>query len=660
MNNITASNANITGKISSTEGDIGGWELASGSLVSYAANAFGGFITASFSSTAPRGVVLSNRDYTVNTYSTTAPRSVIFKKQMTVGSQKVQDYNVIMSNTGSEHAISHGSSQYYMGRQSFQDHGLYTDTWKRNNWMDDGVYSWVQIRINSGSSSDSHGKTANINSMGAGTSGTGIYMGTQQIPLHQGGKPTLMIRAADGYISGSKYSQWTVGRINLTGGAFGIAADIDGSVDIDGVLSLPNITNVSASLAGATAGGGMSNFGLAGDGGSTQNITSGNTLTIAGGSGITTTAADTYTVSVAVHAATISGSLGSNASLIRSLTATGISGSSDITSVSSSLAGRLTTEEANVDTLQGRTLTAGSGLTGGGTLASDRTFNVGAGTGVTVNANDVAIGQDIATTSKPLFAAVSSSGDISGSATSTGSFGALNIDGGHFTSASLAAGGGGSGTVDVSGTPANNQIAVWTDADTLEGESTVTYESSALKVAAFLDVNEYIRHNGDNDTWIRFQNDNVAIQAGASVAWQFNNSPELSGSATSTGSFGYVHSAGAIRAGDDVIAYYSSDERLKNNIITIQNPIDKVKQLRGVEYEWNGLQHNYPSGSKDTGIIAQDVQKVLPQIVKEKKGGYLGVRHDRLVGLLVESVKEQQEQIDELKKEVEELKNDSS
>ena len=98
--------------------------------------------------------------------------------------------------------------------------------------------------------------------------------------------------------------------------------------------------------------------------------------------------------------------------------------------------------------------------------------------------------------------------------------------------------------------------------------------------------------------------------------------------------------------------------RLKNNIITIQNPIDKVKQLKGVEYEWNGLQHTYPSGSKDTGIIAQDVQKVLPQIVKEKKGGYLGVRHDRLVGLLVESVKEQQEQIDKLKKEVEELKND--
>ena len=130
-----------------------------------------------------------------------------------------------------------------------------------------------------------------------------------------------------------------------------------------------------------------------------------------------------------------------------------------------------------------------------------------------------------------------------------------------------------------------------------------------------------------------------------------------SGSFQHTGSLSVSNT---IRAGADVIAYYSSDERLKNNIKPIKKPIYKLKKLKGVEYEWNGLQNTYPSGSKDTGIIAQDVQKVLPQIVKERKDGYLGVRHDRLVGLLIEGIKEQQEQIDELKKEVEELKNGSS
>ena len=64
--------------------------------------------------------------------------------------------------------------------------------------------------------------------------------------------------------------------------------------------------------------------------------------------------------------------------------------------------------------------------------------------------------------------------------------------------------------------------------------------------------------------------------------------------------------------------------------------------------------------SLDSGVIAQDVQKVLPQLVRENHGGYLGVKHDRLVGLLIESIKEQQEQINELKQEMKELKNGST
>ena len=115
-----------------------------------------------------------------------------------------------------------------------------------------------------------------------------------------------------------------------------------------------------------------------------------------------------------------------------------------------------------------------------------------------------------------------------------------------------------------------------------------------------------------------------------------------------------IHSTG------DVVAFYVSDERLKNNIQEIPNALEKVKSLRGVEFNWNELQDTYPSGSLDSGVIAQDVQKVLPQLVRENHGGYLGVKHDRLVGLLIEGVKEQQKQIDELKQEVKELKNGST
>ena len=78
-----------------------------------------------------------------------------------------------------------------------------------------------------------------------------------------------------------------------------------------------------------------------------------------------------------------------------------------------------------------------------------------------------------------------------------------------------------------------------------------------------------------------------------------------------------------------------------------------------MEFNWNDEQQTYPSGSLDSGVIAQDVQKVLPQLVRTNSTGFLGVKHEKLVGLLIESIKEQQEQIDELKKEVKELKNGS-
>ena len=125
-------------------------------------------------------------------------------------------------------------------------------------------------------------------------------------------------------------------------------------------------------------------------------------------------------------------------------------------------------------------------------------------------------------------------------------------------------------------------------------------------------------------------------------------------------SVGGTISGSLIRSSGDVVAFHSSDKRLKDNIRTIEEPIYKLRQLKGVEYEWNNKQDTYPSGSLDSGIIAQDVQKVLPQLVKEKEDGYLGVRHDRLVGLLVEAIKDQQDQIDEMKEQIKELKDGSS
>ena len=119
-------------------------------------------------------------------------------------------------------------------------------------------------------------------------------------------------------------------------------------------------------------------------------------------------------------------------------------------------------------------------------------------------------------------------------------------------------------------------------------------------------------------------------------------------------------SGSLINSSGDVVAFNASDKRLKDNIKVIKEPIEKIKQLRGVEYQWNEKQNTYPTGSLDSGIIAQDVQKVLPQLVKERGDGYLGVRQERLVGLLVESIKDQQDQIDDLRKQIKEMKDGSS
>ena len=113
-----------------------------------------------------------------------------------------------------------------------------------------------------------------------------------------------------------------------------------------------------------------------------------------------------------------------------------------------------------------------------------------------------------------------------------------------------------------------------------------------------------------------------------------------------------------VRSTGDVIAVYSSDERLKDDIQYILNPIEKVKQLNGVEFKWNSSQSAYSVGTKDIGIIAQDLQKVYPELVATGSHGYLGINsYGKLVGLLIEAVKEQNIELDDLKQRLNNLEN---
>jgi hypothetical protein len=111
--------------------------------------------------------------------------------------------------------------------------------------------------------------------------------------------------------------------------------------------------------------------------------------------------------------------------------------------------------------------------------------------------------------------------------------------------------------------------------------------------------------------------------------------------------------SGAIEATGEITAFASSDERLKLNMEPITNALQKVMQIGGYEYDWDETKQRDKKGH-DVGVSAQEVQKVLPEVVKERDTGYLAVRYEKMIPLLIEAIKEQQNEIEELKRRLDE------
>lgn len=108
-----------------------------------------------------------------------------------------------------------------------------------------------------------------------------------------------------------------------------------------------------------------------------------------------------------------------------------------------------------------------------------------------------------------------------------------------------------------------------------------------------------------------------------------------------------------ITAGQNITAYNSSDKRLKENITPIVNPLEKLLKLSGNTFKWTAdyyaTQNQSLFKEYDVGVIAQEVIEVLPEAVHERDNGILAVDYQKLIPLLIECIKAQQIQIDELK-----------
>ena len=108
--------------------------------------------------------------------------------------------------------------------------------------------------------------------------------------------------------------------------------------------------------------------------------------------------------------------------------------------------------------------------------------------------------------------------------------------------------------------------------------------------------------------------------------------------------------AGEIRATNDITAFYSSDKRLKENISPIPNALQKLSQISGNTFDWkSGFGEIHSHSGTDVGVIAQEIEKILPQVVTTRENGYKAVQYEKIIALLIEAVKELQEEVNQLK-----------
>jgi hypothetical protein len=211
-----------------------------------------------------------------------------------------------------------------------------------------------------------------------------------------------------------------------------------------------------------------------------------------------------------------------------------------------------------------------------------------------------------------------------------------------------------------------SSLATSTTEDSTPGYLAVLYKathatSESLDSGDIVSTNDYIF---DYKTGVvQFMNsavdpsdsDFVYMSVNQYVGTTLSTGLELSGNISGSGyiRINHVSASGDVVADGDVIAYNSSDIRLKDNIEVIKGSLDKIDGIRGVEFDWNEKSPGWAQErGHDIGVIAQEVQKVIPEIVSERKNGYLGVDYKRLVPLLIESVKELKQEVEDLKKKV--------
>lgn len=231
--------------------------------------------------------------------------------------------------------------------------------------------------------------------------------------------------------------------------------------------------------------------------------------------------------------------------------------------------------------------------------------------------------------------------------------------------------------IDTAGNAAFGQFGAYTTGGTARITSkTVSTSGVAISMGSSNTNMSYIRQNGNGifewQTYNGGNSGNLLFQRYGGNVGIGSSSPsvklDVSGDLKITGGALGVNKTpsttdGRIDAGNDIVAFSTSDKRLKENITKIENPLEKISKIRGVEFDWIPLtrfQERTIHGNKghDIGVIAQEIEEIYPLMVTERaRNKFKAVRYEKLIPLLLEGIKEQQSTIVELKERIEKLEN---
>jgi hypothetical protein len=290
-----------------------------------------------------------------------------------------------------------------------------------------------------------------------------------------------------------------------------------------------------------------------------------------------------------------------------------------------------------------RLSTGGMGIAGNINTGGSNNNFVGQVRAASIVSNSSITGATIGNSGAVLYGTLNSSSAAQPNITSVGTLNSLTVTGLSTLSGGIA------GTINTAAQPNITSLGTLTG---LTSSGIVSFSSASsvalgsvsnVKITGGTNGQYLVTDGSGNLSWSALN-----ISGATNGVAYFGAGSALTGTNQFTWNGSTLYVNGALEVTGDITAFYSSDARLKTNIQPITGALDKVGAINGVTYNWNTLS-NKSLDVTEVGVIAQEVQAVLPEVVVERDNGYLAVNYEKIVPLLIEAIKELRAEVDSLR-----------